>query len=932
MARVGQLLWAQSLLAPLPRARQRLSRGGWLILATAFLAVGCAGPADNSGGASAFHGGTPGLACAATDGEGCWTAAGNLYVTACLDGVWVLKASCLAGEFCAEQGVGAGRIANCQVVTAADTVDDSSSLTDAVAADTPAVAESPLTTCLAERCGSTLDNCKAQSGCVDTANCLAQCKDTDSECVLACEPVNGNTDGKWLVVCASQACVSKAAVCGNGRCEIAEKEGACPGDCIAATAFCGNLECTDGESPATCPLDCPTPYCGDGDCTGESGTNCPQDCNVVVKCALASCKPTWTACTADSECGAIQGCFATCSKPGGNCASCLEGASANAKVAYAAHQSCISTACGDKQVTCGDGICGNDQGKCSADCDSACGNGTCAVGEAGQCLFDCPASACGDGTCGAGEVGQCPEDCVPNGNTPVCGNMICDGDESKETCVADCPPPGCGDGVCSAEENLFSCPQDCLNGYTCKKNLCASELATCLGDAKCAAIQGVMTSNVIDKDIPCDVFDCKSCDMWCKIDPDNCDTYCAALNDKGANYAYEQLTSCYKAKCNGPWCGNGLCQEGEKASCSQDCAQPKCGNHSCEVGETAKSCAEDCDPKTCCAKLGWECGYDHGICGGDCGKCSSDKQCNDQENKCSPKPVCGNAVCEPGETYNTCLEDCPKCGDDICSTQETSKSCPSDCTAYCPNLTCDVDETAATCPLDCATGACGNGTCGAGETTANCPQDCNITWKCITTACKEPLLACGKYESCQKLQTCLSACADDSCKQGCANKHQYAIPTYNTLVSCQNSLCEFSGCGNGTCGGVENGISCPKDCDTLPVVCGNFSCQAGESSVGCPGDCPPPGCGDGTCALNESSTCPQDCNSLVKCSYTTCKSHWQGCAADADCVRLATCVQICGKYSNNPECVDYCKKLIPAASVSIFEGFQKCTLDNCDVP
>ncbi len=50
-------------------------------------------------------------------------------------------------------------------------------------------------------------------------------------------------------------------------------------------------------------------------------------------------------------------------------------------------------------------------------------------------------------------------------------------------------------------------------------------------------------------------------------------------------------------------------------------------------------------------------------------------------------PVCGNGVCEKGETNSSCSNDCaPKtvCGNGTCESGETSASCPADCPAATP--------------------------------------------------------------------------------------------------------------------------------------------------------------------------------------------------------------------------------------------------------
>jgi hypothetical protein len=70
--------------------------------------------------------------------------------------------------------------------------------------------------------------------------------------------------------------------------------------------------------------------------------------------------------------------------------------------------------------------------------------------------------------------------------------------------------------------------------------------------------------------------------------------------------------------------------------------------------------------------------------------------------------------------------DCSLCGDGICNNGETHATCSPDCPLgpVCGNGRCEAGETASSCPRDCGVVVgCGNGICEAGEPTS-CPQDC----------------------------------------------------------------------------------------------------------------------------------------------------------------------------------------------------------------
>jgi hypothetical protein len=69
---------------------------------------------------------------------------------------------------------------------------------------------------------------------------------------------------------------------------------------------------------------------------------------------------------------------------------------------------------------------------------------------------------------------------------------------------------------------------------------------------------------------------------------------------------------------------------------------------------------------------------------------------------------CPNAICETGETYENCPQDCDPpdtCGNGICESYETTTSCPQDCLDPCGNGLCVElsGEDCQTCPIDCGT-------------------------------------------------------------------------------------------------------------------------------------------------------------------------------------------------------------------------------------
>lgn len=178
--------------------------------------------------------------------------------------------------------------------------------------------------------------------------------------------------------------------------------------------------------------------------------------------------------------------------------------------------------------------------------------------------------------------------------------------------------------------------------------------------------------------------------------------------------------------------------------------------------------------------------------------------------------VCGNTVCEPGETISNCLQDCFVCnhnGQCEAALGENQNSCPQDCTVCNNNGTCDAAENAQNCPADCQ--VCNNnGTCETnhGENTTNCPNDCPAT--------------------------------------------------------------PNSRCGDGICNGSETCSSCSSDCGICPPVCGNGNCETGENPSNCPADC------STVCTNGQTKPCSisnefGSCSGTQTCS----NQAWGACSA-----------------------------------------------------
>lgn len=278
----------------------------------------------------------------------------------------------------------------------------------------------------------------------------------------------------------------------------------------------------------------------------------------------------------------------------------------------------------------------------------------------------------------------------------------------------------------------------------------------------------------------------------------------------------------------------------------------------------------------------------------------------------TPQPICGNGVCETGETSASCPRDCVDCTA-ACQEQGYQEN-TSDCSS--PNVGEKFDNCC--CTNKSSTNTCGNGKCETGETAAGCSQDCGGAGTvCIAdcgsteTACvnkQQPLFAAGE-QCCPGTAKIVAetdgnpvngavikyACVNNP--SGCAGENEMlsgskqcclglAVRTITKSTPYANSTsyeCVKPVCGDGACEGGERS-TCPQDCCIKEGQSGlgsSFCCKGlAFSAGGAPdanGNCPSPAdtrmmitpggggtciaCGNGVCGLGENKcNCPQDCN------------------------------------------------------------------------
>ncbi len=750
-------------------------------------------------------------------------------------------------------------------------------------------------------CGAN-ETCDASGKCQCTPNCNGKTCGDDG-CGGTCGTCAANHPCDVGTGVCSPTCVGD---CTGKKCG----DDGCGGTCGCGGACCDNSACQpDGTCKSVCTPNCTGKTCGDDGCGGSCGT-CSGAYGTCGPLGTCVCTPNCT-----GKCGGSDGCGGTCF------ATCPSGQACNTGTSQTGYTCGCAKQCNGKN--CGDDGCGGVCGYCNSP-ETCQADGTCKY----TCTPNCTGKACGDdgcggscGTCGSGltcdnyKTYQCLNVCQPNCAGKTCGDDGCSG-----WCGL-CP----GGTSCDATSQCKCTPQ--CNGKTCGPDGCGGTCGTCGSGSTCGTngnCAKICVPNCAGKNCGSDgcggtCGKCAGATQFCHAASGTCrDGQCPNIPIQGC--------------CDGEtayYCGtNGVNVTKNCTAQGQYCGwEPSAANMT--ISATSYMClatplASDpagkaprvCPGKPACVPncSGKGCGSDG--CGGSCGTCTGDKQCEFGSGKCVASP-CGDVptvgcckdgtavACDPvtkKPTFTKCAsatsstpQQCVwntnafQCtASSLVSQSPNTYATPTQYLSTCPASVCVPQCSGKTCGPDGCGGTCGS--CGAGST-------CNATGTCKANVCVptcnqkknvsgQVLSACGYSDGCGGSCGCAPTEVCDSATKACMpNLDCAAVQVYKygccdasggvmkakvcgagkvQIATCAN------GCGWGDDGWGGNAYQCNPAGVTLPPsdptgkwkrVCPGTTCTpqcAGKTcgDDGCGGQCGT--CGAGQCGANGQCISPCD--------------------------------------------------------------------------
>jgi hypothetical protein len=275
------------------------------------------------------------------------------------------------------------------------------------------------------------------------------------------------------------------------------------------------------------------------------------------------------------------------------------------------------------------------------------------------------------------------------------------------------------------------------------------------------------------------------------------------------------------------------------SSCQPNCAGKACGDDGCGGSCGQCSAPATCKLGKCCtpACAGFECG-DNG-CGGTCGSCAADKECKEHLCVTPCKTTCDGKECGP----DGCEGVCGEClSGKVCSVE-----------GKCVESTCKKDCTGRTCGSDGCGGTCGE--CEAGDAcdAGKCVPDANavvvdamspdfgFTDEDTKVSITGSGFKAGLTAKLGAMPLGIFGVTGDSLIDATVPKGlspgKYLLVVVNpdgktgTLKDAFEARERPAGCGDGTCAKDESCSTCPKDCGVCKVSSGG-GCGQSEGHAG----------------------------------------------------------------------------------------------------
>ncbi len=307
----------------------------------------------------------------------------------------------------------------------------------------------------------------------------------------------------------------------------------------------------------------------------------------------------------------------------------------------------------------------------------------------------------------------------------------------------------------------------------------------------------------------------------------------------------------------------------------------QCNNNGlCNPGETYQNCPQDCCSAQCTACTNPNCTATDGVCRSECFVPGT--QCSVFRSACSGL-AWGSTVCYDAASTVACCSGTPQaCGSNNFCSNGSCVPCSNACDASCQSSACYPTDP------DCdssggTTGACcGNNRCDGTDTCVTCPVDCPGAVVCDKNAdCVDDGNSLT-VEFCSNPGACDANCSRLACPVACDN---------NSACNTDNNALTVDVCNNpGTCNASCSRTVCPVRCtnnaacdDGNPLttdVCNN----PGTCSASCSNTACPVACNDNAgCNDNNVFTtdvCLSPSSCSASCSNVACPVV---CSADLDC-------------------------------------------------